>query len=57
MAVFGQYGTIPVYIYDSPTQVRILTKDDTLDGGTVLPGFQLRLDRLFDPIVPPSEGT
>jgi Uma2 family endonuclease len=46
-----------VYIYDSPTQVRILTKDDTLDGGTVLPGFQLRLDRLFDPIAPPSEGT
>ena len=30
---------------------------DTLDGGTVLPGFQLRLDRLFDPIVPPNEGT
>jgi Uma2 family endonuclease len=44
-----------VYVYDSPTQIRILTRDDTLDGGTVLPGFQLRLDRLFDPIAPPSE--
>ena len=27
-----------VYIYDSPTQIRVLTTDDTLDGGTVLPG-------------------
>ena len=46
-----------VYIYDSPTQIRVLTTDDTLDGGTILPGFQLRLDRLFDPIAPPTEGT
>lgn len=44
-----------VYVYDSPTQIRILTPIDILDGGTVLPGFELRLDRLFDPITPPSE--
>jgi Uma2 family endonuclease len=46
-----------IYFYDSPTQIRVLTTDDTLDGGTVLPGFQLRLDRLFDPIAPPVERT
>jgi Uma2 family endonuclease len=46
-----------VYVYDSPTQIRILTPNDTLDGGTVLPGFRLRLDRLFDPIAPTGEGT
>ena len=27
-----------VYVYESPTQIRVLTTDDTLDGGTVLPG-------------------
>jgi Uma2 family endonuclease len=45
-----------VYVYDSPTQIRVLTTDDTLDGGTVLPEFQLRLDRFFDPIEPASDG-
>jgi Uma2 family endonuclease len=45
-----------VYIYGSPTQIRVLTTDDTVDGGTVLPGFQLALDRLVDPVVPASEG-
>ncbi len=45
-----------VYVYDSLTQIRVLTADDALDGGTVLPGFQLPLNRLFDPIPPQSEG-
>jgi len=36
-----------VYVYSSPTQVGVLTKADTLDGGTVLPGFQLALADLF----------
>jgi Uma2 family endonuclease len=43
-----------VYVYESPILVRILGTDDTLDGGTVLPGFQLRVDSLFDPIAPAS---
>jgi Uma2 family endonuclease len=43
-----------VYVYESPTRVRILATDDTLDGGTVLPGFQLRADSLFDPVAPAS---
>lgn len=45
-----------VYVYESPTRIRVLTMDDTLDGGTVLPGFQLSLNALFDPITPPSEN-
>jgi Uma2 family endonuclease len=40
------------YVYETPTPVRILATDDTLEGGVVLPGFQLRVDSLFDPIGP-----
>ena len=36
-----------VYVYESFTKVRILTHNDTLDGGLVLPGFQLPLSKLF----------
>jgi Uma2 family endonuclease len=43
-----------VYVYESPKEIRVLANDDTLDGGTVLPGFQLRVDSLFDPIAPAS---
>jgi Uma2 family endonuclease len=43
-----------VYVYDSPTQVRRLGKPDTLDGGTVLRGFQLPLADLFLPPAPKS---
>jgi Uma2 family endonuclease len=43
-----------VYVYESRTQIRVLSVDDTLDGGPVLPGFQLPLNRLFDPIAPQS---
>jgi pantothenate kinase type III len=35
---------------ESPAHVRILATDDTLDGGAVLPGFQMRVDSLFDTI-------
>jgi Uma2 family endonuclease len=41
-----------VYVYETPTRVRILATDDTLDGGAVLPGFQMRVDSLFDTIAP-----
>jgi Uma2 family endonuclease len=37
-----------VYIYDSPISVRILARTDTLDGGKVLPGFELPLKELFE---------
>jgi Uma2 family endonuclease len=36
-----------IYVYESPTSVRIPTAADTLDGGPVLPGFQLPLANLF----------
>jgi Uma2 family endonuclease len=37
-----------VYVYESPTQVRILNRDETLDGGPALPGFTLPLASLLD---------
>lgn len=36
-----------VEVYTSPTRFRTLGIDDTLDGGTLLPGFQLPLRTLF----------
>jgi Uma2 family endonuclease len=43
-----------VYVYDSPTQIRRFRKADTVDGGAVLPGFQLPLAELFLPPAPKS---
>lgn len=43
-----------VYVYESPTSVRILTDAETLDGGAVLNGFTLPLASLFAPSPPPS---
>lgn len=37
-----------VYVYGSPTAVRILSRTDELDGGAVLPGFRLPLAALFE---------
>jgi Uma2 family endonuclease len=34
-------------VYASPTDVRILNEQETLDGGDVLPGFTLDLAKLF----------
>lgn len=36
-----------VHAYDSPKQVRVLDRSDTLGGGTFLPGFGLPLAELF----------
>ena len=36
-----------VYIYSSPTQVRILGEAEELDGGEVVPGFRLKLGEYF----------
>ena len=44
-----------LYVYDSPAQVRRLTRTDTLDGGIVLPGFQLSLAELFLQPPPPAQ--
>lgn len=45
------------YVYDSPEQVRRLTRTDTLDGGVVLPEFRLPLTELFlQPPPTPSQS-
>jgi Uma2 family endonuclease len=36
-----------VYVYESLTQVRILTEKDELDGGAALPGFRVAIQALF----------
>lgn len=40
-----------LYVYDTPARIRRLTRDDTLDGGVVLPEFRLPLTELF--LLPP----
>jgi Uma2 family endonuclease len=37
-----------VYVYDSPSSVRILTRTDELSGDPILPHFRLPLVELFE---------
>lgn len=37
-----------LYVYTSPTAVRILQPGDDLDGGAVIPGFRVPVRALFD---------
>jgi Uma2 family endonuclease len=37
-----------IYDYDSPSSVRILGRGQSVDGGALLPGFQLALTDLFE---------
>jgi Uma2 family endonuclease len=39
-----------VYVYESPTRVRILTRTDVLQGEPILPQFRLPLAELFDDV-------
>jgi Uma2 family endonuclease len=43
-----------VYAYRSPTQVRILERNDALDGDEVLPGLQLPIVRLYEAVSKPE---
>ena len=43
-----------VYVYQSPTHVGILERDDTLDGGEVLPGFRLPIAGLYEAVARPE---
>lgn len=36
-----------VTTYRSREEIRLLTEDDEIDGGTVLPGFRLKVSKLF----------
>jgi Uma2 family endonuclease len=38
-----------IYVYESPTEVRIVNVTQEIDGGNVLPGFRLPLTTLFGP--------
>ena len=40
-------STSKIYVYDSPTRVRILQVGDDLDGEEVIPGFRVPLSTLF----------
>lgn len=37
-----------VYVYQSPTQVRIIAENDILDGGDLIPEFRLTLASILD---------
>ncbi len=41
-------GTGKIYVYDSPTHVRILQVGDDLDCGPIVPGFRVALSVLFE---------
>lgn len=41
-------GTRKVYVYDSPTNVRILRVGDQLEGGAIVPGFRIAVSELFE---------
>lgn len=36
-----------IHVYESPTKIRALSRNDVLDGGAVVPGFKLPLIELF----------
>ena len=37
-----------VHVFDSFTRIQVLTRDDVLDGGEIIPGFRLPLASLFE---------
>jgi Uma2 family endonuclease len=44
-----------VHVFEAWDQIRVVIESGTLDGGGVLPGFQLPLNRLFGPVVREGE--
>jgi Uma2 family endonuclease len=42
-------STSKIYVYDSPTRVRILQPGDELDGEGIIPRFRVPLSTLFEP--------
>jgi Uma2 family endonuclease len=43
-----------IYVYESRIKVSVLQETDELDGGTVLPGFRLKIADLFAPLGNPN---
>jgi Uma2 family endonuclease len=46
-----------VYVYTSRTQIHVLTEAEALDGGTVVPGFQMPVAQLFEELPSNQNGT
>ncbi len=47
--VWVVYPTVKkVYVYDAPASVQILTREQVLEGGNLLPGFTLNLTEVFE---------
>ena len=40
--------TARIYIHDGLSSVRVVTRNDELDAGHVLPGFRIPLDQIFE---------
>lgn len=48
--VWVVYPTVEeIYVYESPRSIRVLGRQDELDGGDVLPGFRVAPAELFGP--------
>jgi Uma2 family endonuclease len=45
-----------IHVFEALNQIRVLTGADILDGGAVLPGFQLPVHRLFESVGPAGAG-
>ncbi len=47
-----------IYIYHSPTEIQVLSRGDTLEGGSVIPGFQVDLNDFFgnDEVTDPKKA-
>jgi len=45
-----------VHVFTAPTSVRILARNDELDGGAVVPGFRLPVAALFEDELAPGDG-
>lgn len=43
-----------VHVYQNPKAIRVLDEYDTLDGGELLPGFQLPVAKLFEGLEKPK---
>jgi len=41
-----------IHVYESANQCRVLSIRDTLEGGTAIPGFQIKLEDLFAALTP-----
>jgi Uma2 family endonuclease len=45
-----------IHVFEASNQIRVVTVADILDGGAVLPGFHLPLNRLFESVGPAGAG-